>query len=194
MFNKRKHASNYADSDNSDDNFDESDGEIKVVKKVKTTGVKNSKQQKKAKGPRIRNSNLVWTFNTNQRIGPYEERLEPYCEKFNECMNELYNNIQEYVIFLEPGHEWSRKYIKRVECKTYIERGEKFDQIHGHNFVGIAHYSKIHLDRAAMKEFVCKYMGLENIYMSRIKVFRNSTSADLENWLAYARKNNKGEK
>lgn len=101
----------------------------------------------------------------------------------------MFDHIGDYITFLEPGHKWTKEYIKKSECESNIERGEKTDTIHAHIFVGISHYSKIQLDRKKIKEKICDDLGLKNIYISKIIVLRHNTNADRENFLEYARKN-----
>lgn len=173
------------------ESFSESEDEpIEVKKKIKLTNIKSEKQEKKAK-KRVKNSNFVFTVNLNVRIGPYEQKLEGFCKKYEKCWDDIYSNLGEYIEFQQEGAEWTPEYVRKAQTQCFIERGEKYDQIHSHNFVGISHYSKIHLDRQKIKEKICGDMGLKNIYISQIKVLRKSTEADLENWIEYAQKNYK---
>jgi hypothetical protein len=90
---------------------------------------------------------------------------------------------------LEPEHEWDTDRIKKGECECEVERGEKYDQIHAHVFIGISHYSKLQLNRKEIYDKICEYMELPSIYISRIQILRHSAETDRERWLAYAHKN-----
>jgi hypothetical protein len=69
--------------------------DVPVEYKSIVTDVK-AKQRKKPKKT-IKHSNFVFTVNTNQRIGPYEERLIPYCKKLKHCFNEIFENLHDYL-------------------------------------------------------------------------------------------------
>jgi hypothetical protein len=168
-------------SSDSDDSFSEvvEDTKPKVKKRVRITDVRNPIQNKKAKRPK--NSNFVFTINTNVRIGPYEEGLEDFCRKLRDCMYDMFEHLDNYVDFLEPEHSWIKEHVKKAECESEVERGEKLDQIHCHVFIGVAHYSKIRLNRQAIRNKVCQDMALNNVYISKILVLQKSTNSDLEN-------------
>ena len=87
-----------------------------VSYKTVVTNVK-AKQNKKAKKPTIKHSNFIFTVNTNQRIGPYEEDLEPFCDRLKESFDDMFSNLHDYVTIMEPEHEWSTDYIKKVEAE-----------------------------------------------------------------------------
>jgi hypothetical protein len=89
--------------------------DVPISHKTIVTNVK-AKQHKKPKKI-IKNSNFVFTINTNQRIGPYEERLEEFCTHLRNCIDDIFENIHDYIIILEPSHEWSLDFIKKVNPK-----------------------------------------------------------------------------
>jgi hypothetical protein len=145
-------------SDSESDDFNSSDSPpVKIRSKVSNVRAK----QKKKPERRIKHSNFIFTINTNQRIGPYDERLEEFCDSLKDCMSDIFSNLHDYVKILEPDHEWSREYIKKAECDSVVERGEKFDQIHCHCFIGISHYSKLQLDRKEIHDRICSDLDLK---------------------------------
>jgi hypothetical protein len=101
---------------------------VPIDRKVIVTDVK-AKQRKKPKRV-IKHSNFVFTINTNQRIGPYEKRLKEFCDQLRDCIDDIFENLHDYVTILEPSHEWSSDFVKKVEAEAEVERGEKvsFDQ------------------------------------------------------------------
>lgn len=161
---------------------------IPVKQKTVVTDVTNEKQQKKA-SKRVKNSNFVFTINTNIRMDRDDDDLPLFCKKLKRSCDKMFNSLEDIVLFLEPEHSWSLKHVKKAECQAFIERGEQYDQVHAHCIIAIQHYSKIRLNRILMKELMCQELGVKNIYLSRIQVLRNSSTADLENFVEYAKKN-----
>jgi hypothetical protein len=162
---------------------------VPVNIKSEVSDVTNPIQRKKAP-KRISHSNFIFTVNTNQRYGPYEEGLEEFSEQLRACMEDIFCNLHDYVIILEPDHKWSTKYIKKGDCDSVVERSENNDTVHAHVFVGLSHYTKVKLNIQALRNKICEDMNLKDIYMSRIKALRKTADSDLERWKEYSHKNN----
>ncbi len=115
--------------------------------------------------------------------------MEEFCDDLRQSMEDIFSNLHDYVKILNPEDEWSRSFIKKTECDSVVERGEKYDQIHCHCFIGISHYTKLQLDRKEIHDKICEDLGLKSVYLSKITVLRRSTNQDLENWISYTEKN-----
>lgn len=171
----------------------DSESEIEVVKTSRISDVTNKEQKKK--GKRIKNSNFVFTINTNRQLGADDEELLPFCRKLKDVIDKnIFDKIEEHIVFLEPGHSWEKRYVKKAECDSNVERGDKFDQVHAHLFVGVSHYSKIRLNTSSIRQVLMKKLDLSGVYISKPKVLRGSTAGDLQRWLEYSRKNLKEKK
>jgi uncharacterized protein YecE (DUF72 family) len=173
-----------------------------VPVKYRTSVTNVSGKQRKKPVKRVKHSNFAITVNTNQQIGPYEERLEPFCEQLEECFKvsvshyptysrkDIFENLHDYVCVLDPEHEWERERVKRTDCETEVERGGKMNQIHAHALICVTHYTKVQLNIKELRAKICKDMGLKNVYI-QIKILRGSPGSDRQRWQDYIRKNMK---
>jgi hypothetical protein len=83
---------------------------------------------------------------------------------------------------------WTKEYVKSVTGACYTELGEKNGQIHCHAILCCVHRTKLRLDLDKIKEYVCRKMGLKNIFI-RCNILRDSTKHCLQNYVDYIKKN-----
>ena len=125
-------------------------GNIQDLKKV----IKNVKPKQ---------SNFLLTLNTNQQFKEDDKHLKDDIEIFDGCINELLNNVNEY-IKLPEGDKWDEDTIKDVNIDYTIERGLKKGQLHIHIMFKIKHFTKVQLNYDKIKKKICDDLGLNNIY------------------------------
>ena len=125
-------------------------GNIQDLKKV----IKNVKPKQ---------SNFLLTLNTNQQFKEDDKHLKDDIEIFDGCINELLNNVNEY-IKLPEGDKWNEDTIKDVNIDYTIERGLKKGQLHIHIMFKIKHFTKVQLNYDKIKKKICDDLGLNNIY------------------------------
>ena len=125
-------------------------GNIQDLKKV----IKNVKPKQ---------SNFLLTLNTNQQFKENDPHLKNDIEIFDGCINELLNNVDQY-LKLPEGDKWDEDTIKDVNIDYTIERGLKKGQLHIHIMFKIKHFTKIQLNYDKIKKKICDDLGLNNIY------------------------------
>ena len=89
--------------------------------------------QKAIKIIKPKQSNFLLTLNTNQQFKEHDPHLKDDIEIFDNCINQLLNNIDEYVK-LPEGDVWDDNTIKNVDIDYTIERGTKKGQLHNKTF------------------------------------------------------------
>ena len=112
-------------------------GKIQDLKKVE----KNIKPKQ---------SNFLLTLNTNMQYKEDDKHLKDDIEIFENCINQLLNNIDEYVK-LPENDIWDDKTIKNCDIDYTIERGMKKGQLHIHIMFKIKHFTKIQLNYDKIK-------------------------------------------
>ena len=125
-------------------------GNIQDLKKV----IKNVKPKQ---------SNFLLTLNTNQQFKEDDPHLKNDIEIFDGCINELLNNVDQYLKLPETD-KWDENTIKDVNIDYTIERGLKKGQLHIHIMFKIKHFTKIQLNYDKIKKKICDDLGLKNIY------------------------------
>ena len=125
-------------------------GNIQDLKKV----IKNVKPKQ---------SNFLLTLNTNQQFKEDDKHLKDDIEIFDGCINELLNNVDQYLKLPETD-KWDEDTIKDVNIDYTIERGLKKGQLHIHIMFKIKHFTKIQLNYDKIKKKICDDLGLKNIY------------------------------
>ncbi len=164
---------------------------VPISADVKITNINSSKQEKHAK-KRVKNSNFYLLVNTNRAFEPHSDDLDEMAGRFEESMEEISNDLGNYLYIKEPNHSFTRQYFKRIESKSRIELGPKLHRLHCHSIICIQHYSNIHLDLKHIKEKLCEDLGLPNIRLT-CRVFRSSARNDIERFDEYISKNMKDE-
>ena len=86
-------------------------GKVQDLKKV----IKNDKPKQ---------SNFLLTINTNMQYKDDDKHLDDDIEIFNNSINQLLNNIDDY-IKLPENDTWNDKLIKSCDIDYTIERGTK---------------------------------------------------------------------
>ena len=112
------------------------------------------------------------TINTNQQYKENDEHLDDDIEIFENCINDILNNIDQY-INLPENDNWNHETTKDADIDYTIERGLKKGQLHIHILFKFKHYTKIQLNYNKIKETITNELGLNNIYMYN-KLIRNS--------------------
>ena len=107
-------------------------GEVQDLQKTKT----NIKPKQ---------SNFLLTLNTNQQFKEDDPNLNDDIEIFDATINELLNNVDQYIILPETD-QWNEDTIKNVDIDYTIERGTKKGQLHIHIMFKIKHFTKIQLN------------------------------------------------
>ena len=135
---------------------------------------------KKEKNIKPKSSAFLLTLNTNQQFKEDDPHLKDDIEIFNNCINQLLNNIDEY-IKLPEGDIWNDKLIKNVDIDYTIERGLKKGQLHIHILFKIKHFTKIQLNYDKIKK-KCDDLGLKNIYCYN-RLLKPNDSDNVEDYL-----------
>ena len=125
-------------------------GKIQDLKKV----IKNVKPKQ---------SNFLLTLNTNQHFKEDDPHLKDDIEKFDGCINQLLNSIDQYIKLPETD-KCDDNTIKNCDIDYTIERGTKKGQLHIHIMFKIKHFTKIQLNYDKIKKKICDDLGLNNIY------------------------------
>ena len=136
---------------------------------------------KKEKNIKPKQSNFLLTVNTNQQFKETDEHLKDDIEIFDNSINQLLNNIDEYVK-LPEGDKWDDQTIKNVDIDYTIERGTKKGQLHIHIMFKIKHFTKIQLNYDKIKKKICDDLGLNNVYMYN-RLLRPNESDNVEDYI-----------
>ena len=143
-------------------------GKVQDLKKV----IKNEKPKQ---------TNFLLTINSNQQYKDDDKHLENDIEIFDGSINQLLNNIDDY-IKLPESDTWNDKLIKSCDIDYTIERGTKKGQLHIHIMFKIRHFTKIQLNYEKIKTKICNDLGLENIYVYN-RLLRPNESDNVEDYI-----------
>ena len=143
-------------------------GKVQDMKKV----IKNKKPI---------STNFLLTINTNQQYKDNDENLENDIEVFEETINDILNNVDQYINIPE-GDKWDDDTIKEIDIDYTIERGTIKHQLHIHILFKIRHFTKIQLNYQKIKDKIKKDLGLTNIYLYN-KLIRNSGNDNILDYL-----------
>ena len=130
--------------------------------KVKISG-KIQDLKKVEKNIKPKQSNFLLTLNTNQQFKENDPHLKDDIEIFDNSINQLLNNIDQY-IKLPENDKWDDQTIKSCDIDYTIERGTKKGQLHIHIMFKIKHFTRIQLNYEKIKQKICNDLGLNNIY------------------------------
>ena len=143
-------------------------GKVQDLKKV----IKNEKPKQ---------SNFLLTINTNMQYKDDDKHLDDDIEIFNNSINQLLNNIDEY-IKLPENETWNDKLIKSCDIDYTIERGTKKGQLHIHIMFKIRHFTKIQLNYDKIKKKICDDLELNNVYMYN-RLLKPNESDNVEDYI-----------
>lgn len=153
---------------------------------VQVTNVHQQEQNKHGSSAKLRHSTFHLIANTNQRHIPHSIALTDECNRLQFATSGIIDgdNCKNFVKFLKPGHSWTKQFIKGAITKGAIERGEKYDQVHAHMLISIAHYSSVHLDLDKIKQHFLQATGLPSMYF-KLQVHKRAKSPEqiLEEYL-----------
>lgn len=130
---------------------------------VKITGKKQN-LIKKEKNEKPKQTNMLLTINLNQSYKNEDEHLKDDIEIFENSIQSVLNNIQEYINLPDPK-DWTDEKIKDVNIDYTIERGLQRGHLHIHLLLKFQHFTKIQLNYNKIKEKLCNDLGLKNIYL-----------------------------
>jgi len=116
------------------------------------------------KNEKPKQTNYLLTINTNQQYKSDDKNLENDIEFFNNTIDNILSNIDEYVKLPERD-AWTDKLIKSCDIDYTIERGTIKNQLHIHIMFKIRHFTKIQLDYGKIKSKISTDLGLNNIYL-----------------------------
>ena len=139
---------------------------------LKISGNKQNLEKKTKNINPLKKTNFLLTINTNQQYKENDEHLDDDIEIFENCINDILNNIDQY-INLPENEKWDDETIKDADIDYTIERGLKKGQLHIHILFKFKHYTKLQLNYNKIKETITNELGLNNIYMYN-KLIRNS--------------------
>ena len=137
--------------------------------------------KKTIKNVKPKQSNFLLTLNTDQQFKEDDKHLKDDIEIFDGCINELLNNVDQY-IKLPEGDKWDEDTIKDVNIDYTIERGLKKGQLHIHIMFKIKHFSKVQLNYEKIKKKICDDLGLNNIYCYN-RLLRPNDSDNVQDYL-----------
>ena len=143
-------------------------GKVQDLKKV----IKNEKPKQ---------TNFLLTINSNQQYKDDDKHLDDDIEIFNNSINQLLNNIDEY-IKLPENETWNDKLIKSCDIDYTIERGTKKGQLHIHIMFKIRHFTKIQLNYDKIKTKICNDLELNNVYMYN-RLLKPNESDNVEDYI-----------
>jgi len=136
---------------------------------------------KKEKNIKPKSSAFLLTLNTNQQFKEDDPHLKDDINIFDHTINQLLNNIDEYVK-LPEGDKWDDQTIKNVDIDYTIERGLKKGQLHIHIMFKLKHFTKIQLNYDKIKKKICDDLGLKNVYMYN-RLLRPNDSDNVEDYI-----------
>ena len=153
------------------------------MSKKPTIKVKGCAQnmKKKEKNRKPISSNFLLTINTNQQYKDDDEHLDEDIEIFEETINEILNNIDQYVN-LPEGDKWDDETVESIDIDYVIERGTKRNQLHIHILLKFKHHTKIQLNYQKIKDKIKGDLGLNNVYMLN-KLIKNSGNDNIIEYL-----------
>ena len=128
--------------------------------KIKITNV-DDKPQKPPKEMKKRNrkSNFFLTINTNQKFNPHSEEYEKFNVNFKKSLNEIYQNIQNYITIGEKESNFDNN-VHEVDIKSATEIGPKTGSSHAHIMLGFKHNTLVKLDYPKIKEKIQNDLNL----------------------------------
>ena len=145
---------------------------------VKVRGMKQD-LNKTEKNEKPKRSSFLLTINTNQQIE--KEHIDNDIEIFGKCIQEILNNIQDYINLHDPS-DWNDDKIKETDIDYTVEEGIKFHRLHIHILFKFTHFTKIQLNYDKIKNKIMNDLGLENVYMYN-KLVRNSGNDNILDYL-----------
>ena len=129
---------------------------------------------------RNRRSNFFLTINTNKKFNPHSEEFEEFDQKFRDSLNDMYNNIQDYIKINKEGDTFDDNVLD-VDIKSPTEIGPKNESAHSHIMLKFTHNTLLGLDYTKIKEKIAKDLNLTGVYLSN-KVY-NSADANLNDYI-----------
>ena len=147
---------------------------------IKVSG-KVQNLEKVIKNVKPKQTNFLLTINSNQQYKYDDKHLENDIEIFDGSINQLLNNIDDY-IKLPENDTWNDKLIKSCDIDYTIERGTKKGQLHIHIMFKIRHFTKIQLNYDKIKTKIRSSLGLKNIYCYN-RLLKPNDSDNVEDYL-----------
>lgn len=124
------------------------------------------------KKSKSRRSNYFVTINTNQKMNRYSKQMEDLNNNLKNTMNDIFNNIDEYII-IKPKNDSFDGNIRKIDISTVNEISNK-SGLHNHTSINVLHNSRIALDYGKIRKKVIDDLHLKNIYMFSKIYYNNS--------------------
>ena len=138
------------------------------------------KLDKTIKNEKIKNSTFLLTINTNQSYKENDKHLDNDIEIFDDCVNNILNNIDKYI--KTDGFDVER--VKDANIDYSVEIGTERRFIHCHILLNFSHTTRIQLDVNLIKQKIINELGLKNVYINN-KLIKNYQN---QNILSYINK------
>jgi uncharacterized protein YwqG len=135
-------------------------------------------EQHAPKSKRNRRSNFFLTLNTNKKFNPHSEEYQVFNNKFKQSLNEIYDDIGNYLKIKEAGATYDENVIV-VDIESGTEIGPKTGSAHSHTIISVKHNTLVQLDYEKMKEKIKRDLGLSNMYVNN-KLFYNASQTLLD--------------
>ena len=134
--------------------------------KLPTNENKNSKKS--------RRSNYFITINTNQKgFNKLSEEYEIFVEKFKKSLNEIYNNLENYVTIKEKNDSYDDN-VRKIDIQSAVELGPKTNSIHAHINISFLHTTRLMLDFDKIKQHILSDLKIPNLYLNS-KLYHSNT-------------------
>lgn len=124
------------------------------------------------KKSKSRRSNFFVTINTNQKMNRYSKQMEDLNNNLKNTMNDIFNNIDEYII-IKPKNDSFDGNIRKIDISSVNEISDK-SGLHSHTSINVLHNSRIALDYGKIRKKVIDDLHLKNIYMLSKIYYNNS--------------------
>jgi len=146
--------------------------------KVKVKNYDENKQPKPDKSKKSRRSSFFLTINTNKKFNPHSEEYEQFNDSFKKSLNEIYNNIDQYVKIKNEGDTWNDDTIRDVSIESATEIGGKNNAAHAHVNLNFLHKTRLQLDYDKIKEKLMTDLNLQGLYLNNKLYYNNQMSLE----------------
>lgn len=126
---------------------------------VRVRGRKSAEEKPREAKPK--RSGWLYTVSTNQRYEDDDPDLANDENVFAEVVNEICENIGDYLIFKVEGDGFTDEKVQFANSDYVIERGGKTKALHAHILIQISHHSRIHLDFEKIKDRIQEELGVK---------------------------------
>ena len=129
---------------------------------------------------KLTHSTFLLTLNTNQRYKTDDPHLKGDTQEFDNTLNGIMNNIEDYVKILTPHDEFNKS-VESVDFDYAVELSSKTHTLHAHILVKFSHRTRLQLDFIKIRDVIKKELGLPSIHLNN----RFIRSGQVENIIDY---------